>query len=56
MNIFREIRAYLGNLERRRRFYRTERLVRGLPADVLKDIGWPGTADGLDGSRQSRIH
>lgn len=55
MGILTAMREYVGELDRRRRFYRTERLVRSLPPDVLKDIGWPGSADGLDRDRQ-RVH
>jgi hypothetical protein len=56
MNILTAMRDYIGELERRRRFYRTERLVRGLPPEVLKDIGWPGSAEGLDQDRPHRLH
>ena len=54
MNILDSVRAYFGSLDRRRRFYRTERLVRSLPPEVLKDIGWPGSGDGIDSPR--RVH
>lgn len=56
MNLLNAISSYIGGLERRRRFYRTERLVRSLPPEVLKDIGWPGSADGLERDRQYRVH
>jgi len=54
MSIITAVRQYIGEIDRRRRYYRTERLVRSLPPEVLKDIGWPGSADGLD--RPSRVH
>ena len=54
MSILNSVRTYIGELERRRRFYRTERLVRGLPRDILKDIGWPGSAEGIDTTRRFR--
>ena len=55
MNILVAMRDYIGELDRRRRFYRTERMVRSLPPEVLKDIGWPGAGEGLDRDRQ-RLH
>lgn len=55
MNILVAMRDYIGELDRRRRFYRTERLVRSLPPEVLKDIGWPGVAEGADRDRL-RLH
>lgn len=56
MNLFSAMRGYIGDLERRRRFYRTERLVRSLPPEVLKDIGWPGSADGFQRDRLHQAH
>jgi hypothetical protein len=49
MNIVTAIIAYLGELERRRLHRRTERLIGTLPSEVQKDIGWPGSARGIDG-------
>lgn len=40
--------AYVGELERRRRYRNTERMIGALPAEVQKDIGWPGSARGAD--------
>ncbi len=48
------VAAYLGDLERRRRHRRTERMIGALPAEMLKDIGWPGSARGLDEERRER--
>jgi hypothetical protein len=53
MNIVTAIIAYLGELERRRLYRRTERLIGTLPSDVQKDIGWPGSARGLDSQTRS---
>lgn len=47
MVIFSALLGYLGEIERRRRFYRTRRLLHTMPPEMLKDIGWPGAADGL---------
>ncbi|MBO6902727.1 MAG: hypothetical protein JJ864_15400 [Rhizobiaceae bacterium] len=47
MSIFSPIRSIVTRYGARRRRYVTERIVRGLPSDVQKDIGWPDIADGL---------
>jgi hypothetical protein len=44
------VAAYVIELDRRRRFRTTERMIGALPAEVQKDIGWPGSARGLDES------
>lgn len=56
MNLLSAISSYIAGLERRRRFYRTERMVSSLPPEVLKDIGWPGSAEGLERDRLRRAH
>ena len=56
MNLLSAVRSYIGDLERRRRFYRTERMVSSLPPEVLKDIGWPGSADGIERNRLHQAH
>lgn len=48
MAVLTTLRSYLGEIERRRRFYRTQRIMHGMPMEVLKDIGWPGVAEGID--------
>ena len=48
MGILSSIRTYVSQLGARRDHYRTERLIRSLPSDVQKDIGWPGRASGLE--------
>jgi hypothetical protein len=48
MTVFTALRSYLGEIERRRRFYRTQRIMSGMPPEMLKDIGWPGAAEGID--------
>lgn len=52
MTVLSTLRACLGELERRRRFYLTRRMIGGMPAEMLKDIGWPGAADGIDDVRR----
>lgn len=47
MTMFATLRAYYSAFERRRRFARTERMICTLPNEVLKDIGWPGAAEGI---------
>ena len=42
------VATYIGELERRRRYRTTERLIGALPSEVQKDIGWPGSARGVD--------
>lgn len=54
MTIVSAVQDYFGEFRRRRRFHRTERLIRSLPPEVLKDIGWPGNATGLDDPRSRR--
>lgn len=46
--IIAPIANYVGDLERRRRYRETERLIGALPAEVQKDIGWPGSARGTE--------
>lgn len=46
MTMFATLREYYSAFERRRRFARTERMIRTLPNEVLKDIGWPGASEG----------
>lgn len=48
MTVLSALRGYLGEIERRRRFHRTQRIIGGLPPEMLKDIGWPGVAQGID--------
>jgi len=52
MTVLATFRSYLGELERRRRFRLTRRMIDGMPAEMLKDIGWPGAADGIDEARR----
>lgn len=47
MNFLSPIRGLVSSYVARRSRYQTERLIRGLPSDLQKDIGWPGFADGL---------
>jgi len=49
MRIFRRVAGYISHLSARRRYRHTERVISALPVDVLKDIGWPGAARGVDG-------
>ncbi len=53
MTVLSAFRSYLGELERRRRFRLTRRMIDGMPAEMLKDIGWPGAADGIDDACRS---
>ncbi|MBO6716499.1 MAG: hypothetical protein JJ913_00940 [Rhizobiaceae bacterium] len=48
MSILSSIGAYVGRINHNRAYYRTERLIRSLPAEVQKDIGWPGIATGIE--------
>ena len=48
MNIVSTFVTWIGELERRRVYRRTERMIGALPAEVQKDIGWPGSARGVD--------
>ena len=52
MNIVSAILAYLGELERRRRYRNTERVISSLPTEVQKDIGWPGAARGAEAAEE----
>jgi len=51
MRIFNRVAGYISHLAARRRYRHTERVIAALPAEVLKDIGWPGKARGLDAER-----
>lgn len=48
MTILSAIVACIGKLERRRLYRRTESMIGALPVEIRKDIGWPGSARGLD--------
>lgn len=51
MNMVSAIVTWIGDLERRRVYRRTERMIGALPTEVRKDIGWPGSARGVDEER-----
>jgi hypothetical protein len=42
MSILNAFDNYLVGFRRMRTIARTERLIRSLPPEVQKDIGWPG--------------
>ena len=48
MDVFSPIRGYVTAYWARRRHYDTEKLLRSLPRNIQKDIGWPGSAHGVD--------
>jgi hypothetical protein len=50
MTVLATLRNYYGAFERRRNYARTERMIRHLPPEVLKDIGWPGADEGVEGA------
>lgn len=52
MAVLSAFRSYLGELERRRRFRLTRRMIDAMPSEMLKDIGWPGAAEGIDDTRR----
>ena len=48
------VARFIGELERRRTYRNTERLIGALPADIRKDIGWPGSAQGIEERHEPR--
>lgn len=40
-------RDYFQRLAARQRHMRTQTMIASLPEEILKDIGWPGAANGL---------
>jgi hypothetical protein len=50
MTVLATLMNYYGALARRRNFARTQRMIGSLPPEVLKDIGWPGAAEGVEGA------
>jgi hypothetical protein len=42
MSVFNSIGHYIAGFRRMRELARTERMIRSLPSEVQKDIGWPG--------------
>jgi len=51
MRIFSRVAGYIFHFSARRRYRHTERVISALPVEVLKDIGWPGTARGVESDR-----
>jgi hypothetical protein len=41
MSVFDRIGHYIADFRRVRELARTERMIRALPSEVQKDIGWP---------------
>jgi hypothetical protein len=41
MSVFDRIDHYIADVRRARQRARTERMIRALPSEVQKDIGWP---------------
>ena len=48
------LRRYVSRFSERRRYRYTERLMANLPLEVRKDIGWPGSARGLQDAAYDR--
>ncbi|GAB5505244.1 MAG: hypothetical protein JJ911_11725 [Rhizobiaceae bacterium] len=48
MDVLSPIRSYVSTYRARRRHYETEKLLRSLPCNIQKDIGWPGSSLGVD--------
>lgn len=48
MTLFSAFRFYIGEIERRRLYRRTQAMLHALPPEMLKDIGWPGVAEGIE--------
>ncbi|HVW56663.1 MAG TPA: hypothetical protein VHC00_13350 [Rhizobiaceae bacterium] len=48
MSVFDRIDHYIADFRRARELAKTERMIRALPSEVQKDIGWP------DASEESR--
>jgi len=41
MSVFRRIDRYIADFRHERELARNERMIRALPPEVQKDIGWP---------------
>ncbi|MGN6584227.1 MAG: hypothetical protein ACTHJV_11030 [Rhizobiaceae bacterium] len=53
MSVFARIDHYIAGFRRVRELARTERMIRALPSEVQKDIGWP---DAYEESRWRIAH
>ena len=45
MSVFDRIDHYITDFRRARELAKTERMIRALPSEVQKDIGWPDVSE-----------